>query len=449
MRQLHPRSLVAVLVLATAAFAQDARPAAAIRLLPGGPAGSGVPGIFSTIQAAVDAAAEGDTIELPEGTLSGSGNCNVLVTGKNLTIRGAGTGRTVIDCQGAGRAFLFLGAAVGHRTLLEDLTIQNGAQNVGGGLAMAGSASPILRGVEIRACSADTGGGIYSLAGTDWLAEGLVLRDNHAAQGGGGISMQIPRGRISKCLFEGNSSDTVGGGVVIGSLPGPDGFSGLRIEDSVFRANTAAQTGGGLYSEMSDNYTIDRCVFTGNAAVTTGGAIDVVGDFLIVNSDVAFVQNCLIVGNTAAFGGGLRSVLGSLIVQNCTIVANEATTHAGGLFAAGDGLFLLNSILWDNDSPDASVQERQLDVAGVNAVLRFVFFNDVQGSSPGPSNLSVDPQFVAPGAGDYRLQTTSPCVDAGLFAFPSIGGQRDLDRHPRVQGAGIDLGAYEVAPPGP
>src|SRR5262249_18256599 len=69
------------------------------------------------------------------------------------------------------------------------------------------------------------------------------------------------------------------------------------------------------------------------------------------------------------------------------------------------------------------------------------------------SNLSVDPLFVrnavADIPGDYHLRMSSPAIDAGDNAAPSLPPV-DLDGQPRIadgngdSDARVDLGAYEV-----
>ena len=54
----------------------------------------------------------------------------------------------------------------------------------------------------------------------------------------------------------------------------------------------------------------------------------------------------------------------------------------------------------------------------------------------------MDPQFVDAAAGNYRLQATSPCLDAGNNAV--VSGTTDLDGNPRIAFGGVDLGAYEA-----
>ena len=57
----------------------------------------GTGGTYSTIQAAVDAAGNGDTIEIAAGTYREQ----VTVNGKDITLHGAGTGQTIIESPDA------------------------------------------------------------------------------------------------------------------------------------------------------------------------------------------------------------------------------------------------------------------------------------------------------------------------------------------------------------
>ena len=74
---------------------------------------------------------------------------------------------------------------------------------------------------------------------------------------------------------------------------------------------------------------------------------------------------------------------------------------------------------------------------------------DVEGVSAGPGSLFTDPLYAGPG--DFHLQPGSPAIDAGDdSAVPAtdLDGNpiTDLDGHPRIQGARVDIGAYETAP---
>jgi len=59
------------------------------------------------------------------------------------------------------------------------------------------------------------------------------------------------------------------------------------------------------------------------------------------------------------------------------------------------------------------------------------------------TNIDVAPQFFDPVNGDYHLQRTSSCANAGTVGAPSLP-LTDLDGNARTNSAGqVDLGCYE------
>ncbi|HEY6567878.1 MAG TPA: NPCBM/NEW2 domain-containing protein [Actinomycetota bacterium] len=69
------------------------------------------------------------------------------------------------------------------------------------------------------------------------------------------------------------------------------------------------------------------------------------------------------------------------------------------------------------------------------------------GSGVDEHSSFADPRFVDAASGDYRLQPSSPAVDAGTIT-PSAG-ELDAAGEPRLQAGSPDLGAYEVTAPPP
>jgi hypothetical protein len=55
-----------------------------------------------------------------------------------------------------------------------------------------------------------------------------------------------------------------------------------------------------------------------------------------------------------------------------------------------------------------------------------------------------DPQFLDWASGNYRLASTSPCIDAG-FNQEWMFGAYDLDGNPRIRNETVDMGAYETS----
>lgn len=105
-------------------------------------------GDYPTIQAAVDAAANGDVIELADGVFVGDGNRDIDVSGKQITVRSQGGPEAcVIDCQGGPsdrhRGFYFHGYYWGGKAVLEGMTITNGYALQGGAINCLGASHTI------------------------------------------------------------------------------------------------------------------------------------------------------------------------------------------------------------------------------------------------------------------------------------------------------------------
>lgn len=145
-------------------------------------------------------------------------------------------------------------------------------------------------------------------------------------------------------------------------------------------------------------------------------------------------------------------------LTNVTFSGNRAGNSGGAIYSHAEFLTLVNCILWGNYAPDGpQIYNGSLPPS--------VTYSDIQGGHAGVGNINLDPQFVAPitatlaptTTGDYRLQITSPAIDAGNNLSVTVSA--DLDGHPRkidvpsVPDIGlgtppiVDMGAYEASWP--
>lgn len=145
-----------------------------------------VPSQYSTIQAGIDAASDGDTVIVAAGTFWGTGNVNLDFTGKEiLVISEEGAENTIIDCLQRARGFLFY-SGENENSILQGFTIRNGyigGEDYGGGIICYNS-SPAIRNNIISECYAYLGGGIGFIGGSAVLENNEIAR-NEAERGGG------------------------------------------------------------------------------------------------------------------------------------------------------------------------------------------------------------------------------------------------------------------------
>ena len=274
-----------------------------------------------------------------------------------------------------------------------------------------------------------------------------------------------------------------GGGIFLRST-GQFGSGGLPLIARCTITGNYAVDGGGMYIEadLRDQGLFPQvvvCSFIANEAEHDGGAVHIG-----VKAGGTFI-NCLFVNNEAWNNGGAMYMLGDKLQEliNCTVSDNTADSDMDG---AGDGggvfidqnnptvVLVKNTILWANVDSGPVDETAQLFVftgAGGGSVT--VSHSDIDGTAlppgatDGGGNIFVDPLFVNPVAGDYRLgQLCSRCIDrADNFSVPpddhdvnhdtnTAEKTPDLDILDRETDglqdgtAVVDMGAYEFVPPG-
>jgi len=156
-------------------------------------------GDYPTIQAAIDAAIDGDEVIAAQGTYTGEGNRDISFAGKRITVRSISPGdpnvvaTTIIDCEGLGRGFIFNNEEA-NESILDGFTITNG-------YAMW------------------RGGGIYILDSGPKISSCIISKNESFDAPGGGVYCEGGSPEISDCTISENSAEHIGGGILLLFLP--------------------------------------------------------------------------------------------------------------------------------------------------------------------------------------------------------------------------------------
>ncbi len=181
--------------------------------------------------------------------------------------------------------------------------------------------------------------------------------------------------------------------------------SSPTIENSTITGNSTSTNGGGIYCYYNSP-TFKHCLITGNSAKDGAG--------IYSRSSAPEITNCTIVENSASrYGGGMYFYLGSPAIDNNTIAYNSASRRGGGIYCgSGSSPTVLNSILW-GDSPQEIYLYRGASIE--------ITYSDIKGGWSGTGNINADPMFVTGPFGQYYLNVSSPCVDAGSCSAEDAG----------------------------
>ncbi|MFC1704537.1 right-handed parallel beta-helix repeat-containing protein, partial [Candidatus Omnitrophota bacterium] len=126
------------------------------------------------------------------------------------------------------------------------------------------------------------------------------------------------------------------------------------------------------------------------------------------------------------------------MIQNNTIVNNGGT----GIEVWGEYTLIQNNIIAENGLYGIHAEPCMYPHDGPTLLFNDVWGNlggDYHREIPGTGDISENPRFVNSGGGDYNLQSSSPCIDAG-DPDPNDNGQADPgDLDP--DGTRMDIGA--------
>lgn len=398
---------------ATATLAAGSAAAAASTLCVGAK-----PGCFTSIQAAVGAAQDGDTIEIGPGTFAGG-----ITIEKSVSLVGMSAGATTI--QGGGPVIAIGDGTAGLTVSISRVTITGGVNDskpesqFGPGFFAAGG------GVLIEAAADDTTGAKVTIADT-------VISGNRVTAG------------LPQPLCGNPCSFASGGGIANwGTLT----VTNTRVDDNAAGSTPTSgglatdARGGGIWNSSVGAVTLRHSFVTGNRSAVNapngrfaeGGGINDDGTLTIENSVVSgntcdastAVPNTFPLEMQAAVGGGIRitdrpganaTITGTTISDNhvaSTNVGGDASANSGGLDV--DGSLLLADSRVDHNTVRTTVPPSSGNLA--SAAFAGI---EVQGAAT-IRNTSIRGNLAT------AVSETGPAIGGGV-GIANLSGQVTLER---------------------
>lgn len=271
-----------------------------------------VPADYPTIQSAIDAAHDGDSV------LVGSGSYNEAIDflGKEIVVESVkGSANTSIDGSGLSVSIVTCTSGETAESVLRGFTLLDGRSGtndsspptfVGGGMYING-ANPTLEDIIFQRCESSYGGGLYA------IRSGSSITDC----------------TFNRCIAKSNSGAAQ---VFFNNL---DTDTGVTFTNCTFTENYSVLYGGAIHAIQGDHSLVD-CTFTGNGGpwwdpisrADHGGAIA----WWAGNGSVLTISGCTIEGNRAKLeGGGLwvRPGYDTVAISNTTICNNTPQNVEG------------------------------------------------------------------------------------------------------------------------
>ena len=349
-----------------------------------------VPQQYPSINKAIDAASDGDSIVVGPGIW----NEAINFSGKTLILRSAqGPASTILDGTGLNTSIVQIASGEELGTQIRGFTFINGTGRYFLGERVAGA--------------------IFTLQ-TSPRIENCVFKDNDVTGSGGAIASYGGAPEIRNCDFTDNIAGT-------------------------------GEGGGAIATNSGCEARIQNCYFTRNKATFAGGAIN-----NLISSPT--IVNCVFIGNEAALGGAVRNSLADTIVVNCSFLTNIAQYGGAVRSSSGGSPVVANSAFSDN-FPDDVFELAGAETSVSYCCLQYEW-NGLGSDNIVADPRFIDPRgddgIIGSGDENVRVLLISPCIDAGDNSAVPDGVNFDPDGRSRFLDSDLDgiltveIGAYEA-----
>ena len=434
-----------------------------------------VPADFSTVQAAIDAAADGDTILVAAGTYQE----NIFFLGKAIHVTSEdGPATTFLDGNQTGSVVSFVNGE-GASSIIEGFTIMNGTGTFisgpdissGGGVFVTNAGGPSIIGNVITDNTSSTGNG----GGIGCFEATAIVSDNSiTGNAGGGVyatnslqTMTITNNSIdTNSSNEGINIDGVAVVMVGENTVFGNGSEGIKlcncdVADLIDNA-VLAGPGDGIFVRFCEQVTAIGNYIEGRSAGGSNGLYIWDAEFTFSEQNISgdnadrghFYRGTgmVICQNNISVENGTEGIT----IRDCSAFVDGITVYGnpqGGFTSVSNDFLQIRNSIFRNNGPD----EIQQFLGGVVPSPEYC---NIEGGFSGVGNIDVDPLFVDVSGpdndlqtisdNDYRLQAGSLCIDAGNSST-WLCTDVDFDGTPRLTDGLlngpelVDIGAHEFS----
>ena len=422
---------------------------------------------YRTLQAAVNAATNGDIIKVAKGTYPGGVSIEQkkvqllggYAGGGNFSTANPQTNVTIINGTNAAPCiYVFINTEISGTLIINGFTIRNGQR----GIKLDGDGSGNLNNVTIENNIIENngalldewggpqrGGGI-SVEGNNVKMLNNIIRNNNSGRGAAiGATDELKNFQISNNSIENNKGNSDHGGGVF--VNGTGTVTGNIFDGNVIQHPENYGWGGAIIIFADDvtttSVTLSHNVYRNNSAPTHGGAV------FVDDNAVVQMEHELIYNNKAGEKGSAIYVdadwkknPSTLNMKNCTISGNTTNDGDVAMYVQGSIATVENCIFWNNG------KDFELDRDGVSRANLTVTYTLTQQGYTGTGNITSNPLFANAANGDFHLQSingrynpatgqwvndsaNSPAIDAGN---PSS----EFSNEPQPNGSRVNMGCY-------
>ena len=247
---------------------------------------------YDSIQKGINAATNGMTVLVMDGYYTSTGNRDIQLNGKRITVRSR-NGADHVHVEDFTRGFI-CNSNETTNTVIQGFSIHTWSSFFGLEGIRCDGASPAIRDCNIWDCGI---AGILCTNGANPVIERCVVNGN-----AGGVRIFGSSPTFERCTIVSNNSD-LGAGIYI------SGSSKPTIQNCLIANNTSSVEGGGLYIGAGSSPTNINCTIAGNSAVTRGGGVSSGGSPVFYND--------IVYNNTAPASTGIYASAAMTVQYSC------------------------------------------------------------------------------------------------------------------------------------